>query len=96
MARGIHGLPKVSAGPAMPNPSTPSGRATPKTALRPFRGWPARRMGGLKPSSTPLDTPRRTGLFPITPHSSSVRLMLVFSPGPYGKAVWGVARPQGV
>jgi hypothetical protein len=34
----------------MPNPSTPFGRATPETALRLF----------LRPSSTPLDNPRRT------------------------------------
>jgi hypothetical protein len=44
----------------MPYPSTPCGRATPETAIRPFQGWPARRAGGLQPSSTPLDTPRRT------------------------------------
>jgi hypothetical protein len=57
--RGIHGLPKVSPGPAMPNPYTPCGRTTPETALRPFRGWPAHRAGGLRPSSSPLDTPSR-------------------------------------
>jgi hypothetical protein len=33
MARGDHGLPKVSLGPAMPNPSTPCERATPETTL---------------------------------------------------------------
>ena len=59
--RGIHGLPKVSCGPAMPDPYTPCGRATPQTALRPFGGWPARRAGGLRPSSSCLDTPSRTG-----------------------------------
>ena len=32
MARGGHGLPKVSPGPAMPNQSIPCGWATPKTA----------------------------------------------------------------
>jgi hypothetical protein len=48
--RGIHGLPKVSCGPVMPDPYTP------------FGGWPARRAGGLRPSSFPLDTPSRTGL----------------------------------
>jgi hypothetical protein len=53
--RGIHGLPKVSYGPAMPDPYMPCGRATPQTPLRPFGG-------GLRPSSSPLDTPRRTGL----------------------------------
>jgi hypothetical protein len=42
MARGGHGLPKVSLGPAMPYPSTPCGRAT-------------CRAGSLQPSSTPLD-----------------------------------------
>jgi hypothetical protein len=48
------GLPKVSAGPAMPVPSTPRGRTTPEMALQPFRGWPSHRAGGLRPSSTPL------------------------------------------
>jgi hypothetical protein len=62
MAKGIHGLPKVSPGPALSNPSTPCGRATPKTALWPFLGWSACRAGSLRPSSTPLDTPRRTDL----------------------------------
>jgi hypothetical protein len=32
MARGIHGLPKISPRPAMPNPSKPCGQATTKTA----------------------------------------------------------------
>jgi hypothetical protein len=45
MARGGHGLPKVSPGPVMPFPSMPCGWATPETA-----SWP---------SSTSLDTPRR-------------------------------------
>jgi hypothetical protein len=54
LARGIHGLPKVSAGPAMPDTSMPCGRA-----VRLFQGWPAHRMGDLWSSSTPL-TPRRT------------------------------------
>jgi hypothetical protein len=44
MARGIHGLPKVSPRPTMPNPSTPR-RTTHDTALRPFQGWPACRAG---------------------------------------------------
>jgi hypothetical protein len=44
----------------MPYPSTSYGQATPKTALRPFLGWPAYKAGGLRPSSTPLDTPRLT------------------------------------
>jgi hypothetical protein len=39
MARGGRGLPKVSCVTAMPNPSTPSRRATPETALRLFQGW---------------------------------------------------------
>jgi hypothetical protein len=34
MARGAHGLPKVSLGPAMPDPSTPCGRATRETGER--------------------------------------------------------------
>jgi hypothetical protein len=35
MARGIHGLPKVLPGPAMPDLSTPSRRATPKRPYTP-------------------------------------------------------------
>jgi hypothetical protein len=38
MARGGHGLPKVSLGPAMPYPSTPC-------------GWPTYRAGGLRLTS---------------------------------------------
>jgi hypothetical protein len=56
MARGGHGHPKVSHGPIMTYPSTPCGRATPETTLRPLQGWPARKTGGLLPSSIPLDT----------------------------------------
>jgi hypothetical protein len=37
-------------------PWTPCGRATPEPTLWPFQGWPVRRAGGLRPSSTPLDT----------------------------------------
>jgi hypothetical protein len=57
MATGGHGLPKVSIRPTMPDPSTPCGRASPETALRPFQGWPASRAGVTWPSSTHLDTP---------------------------------------
>jgi hypothetical protein len=39
---------------------TPCRRATPDTALWPFQGWPACKAGGLRPSSTSLETPRRT------------------------------------
>jgi hypothetical protein len=60
MGRGGHGLPKVLPGPAMPDPSTPCGRATPKTALWPFQGWPTCKVGGLWQFPTLLDTPRRT------------------------------------
>jgi hypothetical protein len=56
MARGGHGLHKVSGGPAIPYPSTPCKWATPETA----QGWPARKASGLQPFSTPLVTPRRT------------------------------------
>jgi hypothetical protein len=49
-------------GPAMPNPYTPCGQATPQTALRLFGGWPTRKAVGLRPSSSPLDTPSRTAL----------------------------------
>jgi hypothetical protein len=34
----------------------------PPNSLTTVRGWPARRAGGLRPSSSPLDTPSRTGL----------------------------------
>jgi hypothetical protein len=74
MARGIHELLKVSPRPTMPNPSTPYGRTTPKTAIWPFWRWPARRAGGLKPSSTPLDTPYRMGLLPNKLISSLIPL----------------------
>jgi hypothetical protein len=60
MARGDYGHPKVSTGPAMPDPSTPFGEVNPETALQPFQGWPTHKAGGLRPSSSPLDTPRRT------------------------------------
>jgi hypothetical protein len=46
MARGGHGLPKVSLGPAMPDPSMPSG----------ILGVATRRVGSMHPFSTPLDT----------------------------------------
>jgi hypothetical protein len=62
MARGGHGLPKVSPRPTMPDPSMPCRRATPETTLQLFLGWPANRAGGLRPSSTLLDTPSHTGL----------------------------------
>jgi hypothetical protein len=42
--------------------SMPCGWATPKTTLWPFQGLPARRVGDLRPSSIPLDTPRPMGL----------------------------------
>jgi hypothetical protein len=60
MARSGHGLPEISPGPTMPYPSKPYERATSKTASRRFQGWPARRAGGLRLSSTPLDTTRHT------------------------------------
>jgi hypothetical protein len=60
MARGGHGLPKVSPGPAMLDPITSCGWAIPKMVLRLFQGWHARKAGGLQPSSFLLDTPRRT------------------------------------
>jgi hypothetical protein len=60
MARGGHELPKVSPGLAMPNPSMPYGWATPKTVLQLFQDWPTYRAGGLRPSTTPLDSARRT------------------------------------
>jgi hypothetical protein len=52
MARGGHGLPKELLGPAMPYPCTLCHWATPETAFWEFQRWPARRVGGLRPSST--------------------------------------------
>jgi hypothetical protein len=62
MGTGGRGLPEVSPGPTMPYFSKPCGWATPKTALQPFQGCPTRKTGGLRLSSTPLDTPRRTSI----------------------------------
>jgi hypothetical protein len=53
MARGSHRLPTVSSGRAMPYLSMPCRWVTPEMALQCFRG-------GLRPSSTPLDTPCHT------------------------------------
>jgi hypothetical protein len=60
MARDGHGLPQVSPGPAMPCLSTTRRWATPETASWAFQGWVTHRAASLRPSSTPLDTPRRT------------------------------------
>jgi hypothetical protein len=57
MERGGQGHPTVSPGPAIPDPSTPCGQATPKMALQLSQGWLAHGPGGLQPSSTLLDTP---------------------------------------
>jgi hypothetical protein len=54
----------------MPYSSTPYGRATPEeVAVIGFEGWPARRAGGLRPSSTPSDSPRRTPMPSFPPFS---------------------------
>jgi hypothetical protein len=50
MERGIHGLPKISPGLAMADPSTPCGRATPKKAVFYPLGYP-----------TPYGPVRRSG-----------------------------------
>jgi hypothetical protein len=50
-----YGLPKVSPRPAIPNPSTPCGRAIPKTVSQLFLWWPDSKVGGLRPSPNPLD-----------------------------------------
>jgi hypothetical protein len=60
MARGGHGLPKVSPGPAMPDLSTPGKQATTEMASWLFLGRPARRKSGLRSSSTLLHTPQCT------------------------------------
>jgi hypothetical protein len=43
----------------MPFTSTLCEWETPRTVLRPYQGWPARRAHGLLPSSTRLNTRRR-------------------------------------
>jgi hypothetical protein len=48
-------------GSPMPHPSIPCRRATPETPLWQFMEWPTGREGGLRPSSTPLHNPCRTG-----------------------------------
>jgi hypothetical protein len=45
---------------AVSYPCTPCGRASPTKALQVFQGWPARKTGGLRPSSAPLNNPRRS------------------------------------
>jgi hypothetical protein len=56
MARCIHGLPIVSPGPTMPEPSTPCGRTTPETALR--RGLSKRVEDGRRPPALWAGYPR--------------------------------------
>jgi hypothetical protein len=48
MAKGVHGLPKVSSGPAMP-----CGQAIPETVLQSFQGWPAHRAAIFYPFGHP-------------------------------------------
>jgi hypothetical protein len=72
MARGGHGLPKVSLGPAMPNLSMPCGQATTEKALQPLQGWPAYKVSWLRPFSTPLDIPRRTPMVPVKTPSNQI------------------------
>jgi hypothetical protein len=75
MAKGGHGLPKVSAGLTLPNLSAPYWQAMPETALWPFQGWLACKAGGLQPSFTILDTPRRTPMSVYIP-DGFLRLLL--------------------
>jgi hypothetical protein len=60
MAKGGHGLPKVSSGSTMPYCSTPCRQGTPEMALWSFQQWPAHRAIDLRLSSTHLDTLHRT------------------------------------
>jgi hypothetical protein len=41
------------------------------SALQPFQGWPTSRAGSLPPSSTLLDTPRRTPMGRAAPPNST-------------------------
>jgi hypothetical protein len=67
MARGGHGLPKVSPGPTLPYSSMPCRQAIPRAALPPFWGWLGCTAGGLRPSSTLLDTPPCRPMIPMHP-----------------------------
>jgi hypothetical protein len=60
MGRGGHGLPKVSLVPAMLYPSTSCGQPSLKWPHSHFKG--SCPQGNLRPSSSLLDTPRRTPL----------------------------------
>jgi hypothetical protein len=75
----------------MPYPSTPCKQATPETATRLFQGWPAHRAIGLRLSSCPSDTPRRTPMFPSSPSPGTQYTMWAetgwHKPGPYFKGV---------
>jgi hypothetical protein len=55
--RDIHGIPKVSPGPAMPNPYTPCGRATPPNCL--MAVWEVAHPQGERPAAVffPLGYP---------------------------------------
>jgi hypothetical protein len=57
MARGGYRLPKFLSGP---DPFTSCGWVTLEMALWLFQGWLAHTADVLRPSSTPLDTPRHT------------------------------------
>jgi hypothetical protein len=62
MARGGHGVSKISLGPAMLYPFMPCGRPPLKWTYGHFRSGCPCRAGGLRPSSTLLDTPYCTPL----------------------------------
>jgi hypothetical protein len=78
MARGGHGLTKVSLGRAMPNSFTPCGRATSETALQPFQGLPPRgwaACGRLLPLGHPTPMDRETYLAVMREASIDQRLV---------------------
>jgi hypothetical protein len=93
MERGGHGLPKVSTGPNMPDPSTLYGRDTPETALRPFQGWPTCTAGDLRPSFTLLNTPRHTPMVSESNGAICIRevcfdALISQSPQPKALVLW--------
>jgi hypothetical protein len=67
MARGIHALPKVSPGPAMPYPSTPCGQATRKTGGCPLD---TPRRTGLPSNSSRRATASSSNGCCLRPYSS--------------------------
>jgi hypothetical protein len=70
----------------MPYPFTPCRRATP--------GVTHQMVGGLWPSSTPLDTPSRTRMVPCTVYSLPDRHTMGRNVSKVGLSLDGISRPR--